>query len=307
MSTSFGAADLAVGTGEARARVSWSAIFAGVVLAVALQLVLSLLGAGVGLGFVDPGHAESASASSLGVGAAVWWLASTVVALLAGSYAAARLAGAGSRFDGLLHGLVVWGLTLLLTFYLLTTAVGGVVGGAFSAVSGTLSAAGSAVSGAASAVGSGIRSVAPEAAQVAGLNPDTLSQQAQSLIASPTPSDPASMDPGEAAKAIAVALPRLFAGGPEHDAAKQRITAIVAAQAHISPQDAQARVDNAIARFQQDKQQAVQAAKNAADSSAAAASHASFLAVIGLLIGAAAASLGGVLASPRVTAVRRGF
>ena len=36
-------------------RISWSAIFAGVVVAVAIQLVLSMLGVGIGLGLVDPG------------------------------------------------------------------------------------------------------------------------------------------------------------------------------------------------------------------------------------------------------------
>lgn len=52
-------------------------------------------------------------------------------------------------------------------------------------------------------------------------------------------------------------------------------------------------------------QEAMEAAKNAVDSSAAAASHASFLVVVGLLIGALAASLGGVLASLRVTGFGR--
>ena len=34
-------------------RISWAAIFGGVILAVAIQLLLSLLGAGVGLGTVN--------------------------------------------------------------------------------------------------------------------------------------------------------------------------------------------------------------------------------------------------------------
>ena len=49
-------------------------------------------------------------------------------------------------------------------------------------------------------------------------------------------------------------------------------------------------------------QEAMEAAKNAADSSAAAASHASFLVVVGLLIRSARRLARGVLASPRVTA-----
>ena len=39
-------------------RVSWSAILAGVVVALSLQLLLSMLGVEIGLGTVDPATAE---------------------------------------------------------------------------------------------------------------------------------------------------------------------------------------------------------------------------------------------------------
>ena len=35
-------------------RISWGAIFAGVVIAIAIQLVLGILGTGIGLSLVDP-------------------------------------------------------------------------------------------------------------------------------------------------------------------------------------------------------------------------------------------------------------
>ncbi len=301
------ASDAGLWTGEARARVSWSAIFAGVVLVVAVQLLLSILGAGVGLGFVNPGHADSASASSLGTGAGIWWVVSTVISLVLGSYAAARLAGVGTRFDGILHGLVVWGLAMLLTVYLVTSAVGGLIGGAFSAVTSTVSAAGSVVGSAASAVGAGVKDIAPQAAQMAGIDTSNLQQQAQTLLQSPTPQDPAAMDPGQAAKAVAQQMPALFAGGDKEQAAKQQITNIVAAQAHISPEDAQKRVDDAVTQFQQAKQQAIETAKDAAAASAAGAAHASFLVFVGLLIGALAGAAGGAIASPRLAGTTRAY
>ena len=298
MSSTYGEPTALVG-GEARARVSWPAIFAGVVLAIAVQLLLSILGAGVGLGFVNPGHADSASATSLGAGAGIWWLVSMVASLVVGGYAAARLAGVATRFDGLLHGLVVWGLAMLLTIYLVTSAVGGLMGGAFSAVAGTVSAAGSVIGSTASAVGSGVKNAGTQVSQMAGISATTLQQQAQSLLQTPTPQDPASMSPADATKAIAQEMPDLVAGGSKANAAEQRITEIVAAQAHISPQDAQKRVDNTVSQFNQDKQQALNAAKAAADSSAAAASHAAFIAFIGLLIGAIAGAAGGIIVAPR--------
>jgi hypothetical protein len=298
MSTTYGEAAALV-TGQARARVSWSAIFAGVVLAVAVQLLLSILGAGVGLGFVNPGHADSASAATLGLGAGIWWMVSMIISLIVGGYIAARMAGVDTRLDGLLHGLVVWGLAMMLTIYLLTSAVGGVIGGAFSAVAGTVSAAGSVIGSTASAVGGGVKDIGPQAARIAGISPNALQQRAQDLLQSSTPQDPASMSPADATKAIAQEMPNLVAGGQKGSAAKQRITDIIAAQAHISPQDAQKRVDNAVAQFNQDKEQAIATAKNAADASAAAASHASFLTFLGLLIGAIAGAVGGVIATPR--------
>jgi hypothetical protein len=282
-----------------RARVSWSAIFAGVVLVVAIEMLLGLLGAGVGLGFVTPNAGTTPNASSFGAGAGIWWLVSTVIALIIGSYAAARLAGVPARFDGVLHGLVIWGLALLLTVYLITSAVGGLIGGAFSVIGGTVSTAGSVVGGTASAAGGGVKEALPKLEQASGINPNVLQQQAEDIIQSPTPSDPASMSRPDAAKAIAQALPDVLSGGDKAAAAKQRVTDIVAAQAHISPQDAQKRVDDAQNRLTSLKDQAAQAAKQTADATAAAASRASFLAFVGLLVGAVAAAIGGALASPR--------
>ena len=292
------------GSDGARVRVSWSAIFCGVVLVVAIQIALAILGTGVGLGLINPGHADSASASSLGSGAGVWWLVSTILSLIAGSYVAARLAGVASRLDGAMHGMVVWGLALLLTVYLITTAVGGLIGGAFSAVGGTLSAATSMVGGAASALGEGVKAAAPQAAQAAGITPDTIQKQMSALINTQPPADPATMSTSDATRAIGQEVPDLFASPDKANAARQRITAIVAAQAHITPQQAQARVANTEAQLNQARQRAVDMATQAADASASAASRASFLAFAGLVIGALAATGGGLLASPRRDAVR---
>src|SRR5947208_13300711 len=63
------------------------------------------------------------------------------------------------------------GGAVLITIYLLTSAIGGVIGGAFSVLGGTLSAA-----------GQGLKSAAPELASAAGLSPDLLQQQAQAYL-----------------------------------------------------------------------------------------------------------------------------
>jgi hypothetical protein len=286
-----------VGTHTHR-RISWAAIFGGVILIVAIQLLLSLLGAGIGLGTVDTNAGSTPSPSNLGVGAGIWWVVSSCIALVAGGYVAAWLAGIELRFDGMLHGLVAWGIATLLTFWLLTSAIGGIIGGGFSALSSVASAAGSGVSEAAKPI-----------AQAAGVSPDMIQQQAQSYL-QPTNPDPATMSPQDAQKEIATSLTTYAGGGPDAAAAnagggpdaaaaKERIVDIMAAQMKISHDEAAKKFDDAQAKLKRTRDQAIQTAKDAADASAAAASKTSFAAFGVLLLGAIAAALGGSLAVQR--------
>src|ERR1700682_6021586 len=152
-------------------RISWAAIFGGVILVVAVQLLLSLLGAGIGLGTVNTNLGSTPTASTLGIGAGVWWVVSSCVALGLGGYVAAWLAGIEIRWDGVLHGLITWGVATLLTIYLLSSAVGGIIGGGFSMVG-----------SAGSAAGGGLKDAAQPLAQTAGVSPDMLQQQAQAYL-----------------------------------------------------------------------------------------------------------------------------
>jgi hypothetical protein len=281
MSTLVGTTHSAHGGEHTHVRISWAAIAAGVILVIAMQLLLSMLGLGIGLGLVSPNTSGTPDASSFGIGAGLWWLVSSLAAVAMGGYVASWLGGLTNRFDGVLHGLVTWGIATLLTFYLLTSAVGGLIGGAFSVVGSGLSAA-----------GSGISSVAPKVAQATGVTPDMLQQQAQAYLQPANP-DPASMTPQDAQKEIVTALPKLASGGPDAAAAKERIITITAAQGHISRDEATQRFNDAQAKFNTAKDQTVQTAKNTADASAGAASKGSFLAFAVLLLGAIAAALGG--------------
>ncbi len=268
-------------------RISWAAIFGGVILVVVVQLLLSTLGAGIGLGTVDTNAGTTPDASSLGYGAGIWWLISSCLALLFGGYVTAWMAGVEIRFDGVLHGLVTWGIATLLTIYLLTSAIGGIIGGGFSALG-----------GAASAVGSGASSAAKPLAQAAGVTPDAIQDQAQAFLQPASP-DPATMTPQAAQKEVASNLVTSAQGGPDAAAAKERTINIMAAQMKISHDEAAKRFDDAQAKLQQAKDKAAQTAKNAADASAAAASKTSFAAFSVLLLGGICAAIGGSLAVQR--------
>ena len=268
-------------------RISWGAVLAGVVVVVAIQLLLSLLGAGIGLGTVNTTASSTPAAGNLGIGAGVWWVVSSCIALFAGGYIAAWLAGIEIRFDGMLHGLVTWGIATLLTFWLLTSAVGGIIGGGFSALGSVASAAGSGVSEAAKPI-----------AQATGVSPDMIAQQAQSYL-QPTNSDPATMSPQDAQKQVASNLVTYAKGGTDAAAAKERVINIMAAQMKISHDDAAKQFNDNQAKLKQAKDQAIQSAKTAADDSAAAVSTASFAGFGVLLLGLIVAAIGGSLAVQR--------
>ncbi|MGI4798683.1 MAG: hypothetical protein ACRYF2_00290 [Janthinobacterium lividum] len=270
------------GPDHVRRRVSWAAIFGGVVMVITVQLLLSLLGAGIGFTTVDAQAGTAPDASSIGIGAGVWFLISSVVALAFGGYVSAWLAGIGHRFDGrLLHGLITWGIATMLTMWLLTSAIGGIIGGSASALGGLASTA-----------GNGIKSAAQPVAEAAGITPDLIQQQAQMYL-KPTNPDPATMSPHDAQKEIATNLATYAKGGPDAATAKTRIIAIMAAQQHISPDQAGKQFDDAQAKVEQAKAQVVQAAKTAADAAASAASRTAFGAFVALLVGAIAAAIGG--------------
>ncbi|GAC1523229.1 MAG: hypothetical protein NVS2B16_31400 [Chloroflexota bacterium] len=267
-------------------RISWAAVFGGVIIVVVLQLLFSLLGAGVGLGTVNTNAGSTPAASTLGVTAGLWWVFTSCIAIGVGGFVAAWFAGIEIRFDGILHGLVTWGIATLLTFWLLTSAIGSIIGGGFSALGSV-----------ASATGSGLSEAAKPLAQAAGVSPDMIQQQAQAYL-QPTSPDPATMNPQDAQKAIATDLTTYAKGGADAAAAKEHVINIMAAQMKISHDEAAKKFDDAQAKLKQTRDRAAQAA-NAADASILAAFGVSFGAFSVVLLGGLAAAFGGSMAVQR--------
>ena len=269
-------------------RISWAAIFGGVIVAISIQLLLSLLGAGVGLGTININAGSTPSGSSFGIGAGLWWVITSCVALFVGGYVSAWLAGIEVRFDGVLHGIVTWGIATLLTLWLLTSAIGGIIGGGFSALGSVASSA-----------GSGISQAAKPIADATGISPDMIQQQAQAYLQPTAAKDPAAMSSQDAQKEIATNLAAYMRGGADAPAAKARIIDVTAAQRKISHDDAAKQFDDAQAKLTQTRDQAMQKAKDAADASASAVSKGAFGGFAVLLLGLIAAAIGGSLAVQR--------
>ena len=125
-------------------RISWGAIFAGTLVSIVVMLLLNLLGIGIGLGSINPVE-EASPFSGLGTGALIWWVVSNLIAIFAGGYVAGRMAGVPLRTSSTLHGILAWSLYTIISFWLLTTAIGGIISGVGSVMSKAISAAGSGI------------------------------------------------------------------------------------------------------------------------------------------------------------------
>lgn len=130
-------------------RLSWGAIFAGLIVAMVTQVVLSILGLAVGLTIWDPGD----PAAALGQGTGIWIAVAALISLFAGGIVTGRLAGVLTTGDGALHGGVMWGLSVIVTLWLTASGAGMILGGAFQVVG--------------TAAGAGYGAMGDEAAQVA--------------------------------------------------------------------------------------------------------------------------------------------
>lgn len=111
------------------ARVSWGAVFGGLAVGLAIQVLLTLLGTAAGLSAIDPQSAEPVGPVPMAMG--IWTGLSMLIAAYVGGYVAARLSGLPTRGDGALHGAVTWGVTTLAAVAIATSAAGALIGGTF--------------------------------------------------------------------------------------------------------------------------------------------------------------------------------
>lgn len=105
-------------------RVRWGPIFAGIVVALSTQLVLSALGSALGLMFGASG--TQPGAVSWGVG--IWSIISLFIALFVGGWIMARTCGPMNKKTALLNAAILWATTLALGSWLLAMGVSGTFG-----------------------------------------------------------------------------------------------------------------------------------------------------------------------------------
>jgi hypothetical protein len=101
-----------------RSRVSWGAIFAGAVIALTVNLILSALGIALGLSV-----SGSVGERELGIGAAVWAVAAALLSLFAGGCVTSQCTVGEDKPEAMVHGVIMWGVVFAA---LLSLMAGGV-------------------------------------------------------------------------------------------------------------------------------------------------------------------------------------
>ncbi len=266
-------------------KVSWGAVFAGVAVALVVQLLLNLLGAGIGAAVIDPGTNDNPSATTLSVTTAVWFVVSGLIASFIGGYVASRLSGRPVRSTGALHGVTSWAVTTLVVVYLLTTSVGALVGGVFSGLGGIVSSAGSTVATAAT-------TAAPALANAT----DPMAGIEQNIRDASGGNDPAAL------RDAAVASVRAAITGDQAKAedARNRAADAIAKAQNIPVDQARQQVAQYEKQYTDAVAQAKQQATEAAQAAATAFSAGAILAFIALAVGAIAAWVGGAVGTTHV-------
>ncbi|MBB3973920.1 PhnA-like protein [Hansschlegelia beijingensis] len=259
-------------------RISWGAVFAGVALALVAHLLLSMLGVGIGLATVDPAGDGSPDVQTISISAAVWWVVSGVIAGAIGGYVAGRASGVTRPTLGALHGLTAWAATTLVIVYLLTSAMGALVGGAYTTATSALSGAGQAVTSAAQGAAPALQNA-----------PDPFGSIEGAIRSASGGDDPAALRD----RAISAVRGAMSADPAQQEQAKTQAAEALAKAQNIPVEQARGQIDQYQAQYRQAVDQAKQKAAEAADATAEATSMGALIGFFALLLGGAAALLAG--------------
>jgi hypothetical protein len=283
--------------------VSWAAVFAGALGAVAISVTLVELGLGLGFSSASAWPNSGATLGTLGVLGGVWliivqWIASGVGGYLAGRL---RTKWTGVHTDEVFfrdtaHGFLAWSLGTVIGILIIAV-------GSATVINATSRVAGGAAQGAASAGAGAATSAAAQQAQPIGdrYYVDMLYRpgaNAASGGAAPTTGAGQGNAQANAGDDRAMVL-RIFArdlpkGGLTPDD-RSYIAQSVAARTGMSQGDAEQRVDQTVAQIKSAEDQARQAADKARKTAAFGAIVTALAMVVGAFIASVSAALGGKL------------
>jgi len=276
------ALDSGITTESSVSAISWPAIFGGAIVAASTTLILMLIGSGLGFAMVSPWPNAGVSATTFTVIAGIWLIVTQWVSSGLGGYITGRLRTKWVRththevfFRDTAHGLLTWAMAAVFGAAILASVAGSIVG------TGTRAAA----------------TVASGAAQGAGAAAAPLAQQQAYEVDSlfrGEKGDAAGSARDPRAEATRIFARGLTSGGiPAAD--RDYLANVVAERTGLSHDDAQKRVDDAIAQEKAAELKVREAADAARKSSAAFAIFTAISMLIGAFIACAMSAYGGNL------------
>lgn len=105
--------------------ISWPAVLAGAIVAVAVGAMLNLLGVALGASAFNPYDFNGGDRSGFTAAAGMWMAFANALALFIGGAVATRAAKYADHHKGALHGLAVWALAFLLAITIASAAGAG--------------------------------------------------------------------------------------------------------------------------------------------------------------------------------------
>jgi hypothetical protein len=103
--------------------MSWSAIFAGWLVATAVAGLLYVAGLALGFAAFNP-HDMAGAARGIGVGTAIWLIVTWAAGLFVGGMFASWFDGKADETMGAMHGIAVWGLSITATALWMSLGLG---------------------------------------------------------------------------------------------------------------------------------------------------------------------------------------
>ena len=264
-----------------------------------MALILTVLGAGLGLSSVSPWEYDGISPTAFGISTIVWLILTQLIASAMGGYLAGRLRTRWISvpadevyFRDTAHGFLAWAVSALLTAALLTSMIGSI---ASSGIKAGATVAAATAGGAAAVAGD-------EMAKYNNNEPmkyftDTLFRQDTNTYTGSTlgesgamPMAPPALTPAESEVEITRIFTNSLRTGPLPQEDVRYAGQIVAQRTGLTQKEAEQRVTTTYARIQAKLLQMETAAKEALDTARKASVHASLWFFISLLIGAFSAS-----------------
>jgi hypothetical protein len=112
-------------------RIAWGGVWSGLLVAVGVFLLLTVLGLAIGVSAADVGPGRDGNAQQLGIGAAVWSGLTLLISLFVGGMVATRTGMIYDRATGMIEGVLVWVLAVMLLIYLASSGIGMLASGVF--------------------------------------------------------------------------------------------------------------------------------------------------------------------------------